>query len=72
MQCCQHPVDVTLQLCKIIGLVTYGTLMLGLVVSFREYIRDEFLLCSIVVYAVYEGNALLPSYVSQVFWVGFS
>lgn len=57
---------------KSLGWSLTGTLMLGLVVSFREYIRDEFVLCSIVVYAVCKGNALLPSYVSQVFWVGFS
>lgn len=46
--------------------------MLGLVVSFREYVRDKFLLYSTVVYEVCAGNALLPSYVSQVFWVVFS
>lgn len=40
--------------------------MLGLVLSFREYYRDKFLLYSTAVYEVCAGNALLPSYVSQV------
>lgn len=35
--------------------------MLGLVVSFREYVRDKFLLDSTVVYEVCAGNAPLPS-----------
>lgn len=57
---------------KSLGWSLTGTLMLGLVVSCRECITDKFLLCSIAVYAVCEGNALLLPYVSQVFWVGFS
>lgn len=45
--------------------------MLGLVASFREYVRDKFLLYSSAVYEVCAGNALLPSYVSQVFFGSF-
>lgn len=69
---CQHSEMLRYNWAKSWSWSLTGPIMLGLVVSFREYVRDKFLLYSTVVYKVCAGSALLPSYVSQVFWLVFS